>query len=105
MDFWRDDSPISYRRLGVLIEHLAASPTSALWGAMHEARDWSPTDYILANVYDALASANWQRAGDQHAERPRPLPRPGDEDRKRDQITAIREAHRARQAARERGEM
>lgn len=32
---------------------------------------------LLAGVLDLLAVANWQRQGDEHAQRPEPLERPG----------------------------
>jgi len=39
---------------------------------------WSVTDHLLAAVVDVLQAANWQRAGDSKAPRPKPIPRPGD---------------------------
>ena len=39
---------------------------------------WSVTDYLLALIADLLQSGNWQRAGDKHAPRPKPIPRPGE---------------------------
>lgn len=41
-----------------------------------EAALWGVTDYLLAAAVDALNAANWQRAGDKKAHRPKPLPRP-----------------------------
>lgn len=35
---------------------------------------WGVTDYLLANVIDVLAGANWQRSG--KGQRPKPFPRP-----------------------------
>lgn len=42
-----------------------------------EAADWSLTEHLLAGVFDLLAGANWQRSGDKHAPRPKPIARPG----------------------------
>lgn len=42
---------------------------------------WATTEYMLANVVDLLAAGNWQRGGDKSARKPRPMPRPGDDDR------------------------
>lgn len=39
---------------------------------------WSVTDYLLAIVADHLAMANWQRQGKKGAPKPKPIPRPGD---------------------------
>lgn len=38
---------------------------------------WTLPEHILAGIYDTLQGANWQRAGNKHAKRPDPLPRPG----------------------------
>jgi hypothetical protein len=35
---------------------------------------WGVTDYLLANIIDILAGANWQRSG--KGKRPKPFPRP-----------------------------
>ena len=58
----------------VLIVHLPADShtTRAASGGM-----WDLTDQLLAGIYDLLSAANWQRAGNKRAKRPKPLPRPG----------------------------
>lgn len=38
---------------------------------------WTLPEHLLAGIYDTLQGANWQRAGNKHAKRPEPLPRPG----------------------------
>lgn len=38
---------------------------------------WELTDTLLAHIADLLAGANWQRAGNKNAPRPKPIPRPG----------------------------
>lgn len=46
---------------------------------MHgEVASWSTTDRILADVFDVLAVANWQRGGNKNAPRPQAYPRPKD---------------------------
>lgn len=41
---------------------------------------WGTSDYMLANVVDLLNAANWQRGGDKHKPRPKPVKRPGEND-------------------------
>lgn len=41
---------------------------------------WDLHAHLLAGVFDVLRQANWQRAGDKHATKPKPLPRPGVKD-------------------------
>ncbi|GAA3045089.1 hypothetical protein GCM10020229_65380 [Kitasatospora albolonga] len=83
LDWHRDR--LSARRLSVLIKHLPRD--SALTRELHgEAADWSTTDYLLANVVDHLAVANWMFATinrDEEADPldpPEPVVRPGQED-------------------------
>ncbi|WP_457032608.1 hypothetical protein [Kitasatospora sp. P5_F3] len=80
LDWHRDR--LSSRRLAVLIKHLPRD--SALTRELHgDAADWSTTDYLLANVVDHLAVANWMFATinrDEEAEPldpPEPVTRPG----------------------------
>lgn len=42
-----------------------------------EGSQWALPEFLLAGIYDTLQGANWQRAGNKHAKRPEPLPRPG----------------------------
>ncbi|QDG88869.1 hypothetical protein [Pseudarthrobacter sp. NIBRBAC000502770] len=42
-----------------------------------EEGEWDLRNHLLAGVFDLLAAANWQRAGDEHAKKPERLPRPG----------------------------
>ena len=76
---------MSLRRCLVLVRHLpqGAATIKALTGS-----DWTNTDYLLANVFDALQIANAQRAG-KKARRPQPHPRPGVEDPGRKKITGV----------------
>lgn len=37
---------------------------------------WGDVEHLLADVVDALWGANWQRAGDKRAPRPKPRVRP-----------------------------
>lgn len=48
----------------------------ALHGA---AAAWTPAEYLLANVVDLLAAANWQRGGGK-GKKPKRVRRPGDRD-------------------------
>jgi hypothetical protein len=56
-------------------------PTSAYWRARHGTGDWTPTEYVLADLWDVAVDANWQRANNRHAPRPKRYPRPLEEDR------------------------
>lgn len=38
---------------------------------------WGLQEHLLALVADLLSVSNWQRAGDENAKRPGPIPRPG----------------------------
>lgn len=58
-----------------LIENLPLD--AALWREVNPDSMWTLTDLLLAHIADVLATGNWQRAGDPHAQRPKPLPRPG----------------------------
>jgi hypothetical protein len=51
-------------------------PTSSqLYQSVHGAQ-WSPELHMLANIFDTLASGNWQRGGGK-GPRPKPVKRPG----------------------------
>ena len=39
---------------------------------------WTTDGYMLANIYDALAGANWQRAGRSNEPPPKPIRRPNE---------------------------
>jgi len=71
---------LSWRRLTVLVRKLP--PESSLAGVISEGQ-WGLTDQLLAGIFDQLALANWQRAGNKKAKRPKPIPRPGVERDKR----------------------
>ncbi|WP_224284902.1 hypothetical protein, partial [Streptomyces sp. LS1784] len=59
-------------------------PTSRLHAALAGRPGWTQADYLLADIWDVLAGANWQRGGDKHASRPKPYPRPGARSSRRD---------------------
>lgn len=66
---------LNWRDLWVIVRHL---PTGS---ALNRVQDpdwrWDLHAQLGAGMYDLLAGANWQRSGDNSAERPTPLPRPG----------------------------
>jgi hypothetical protein len=73
---WLGTEALSWRDLLVIVRQ--AGPGSRLALATQGARAlWSQTDYLLADVIDLLAEANWQRAGNKHAPRPKRVQRPG----------------------------
>lgn len=75
---------MTWRRFGVLVRHLPyeSSTVRAIAGAKAE---WLVSDYMLAAIIDLLAGANWQRTG-RKANKPKPVPRPGEHEAKRQQL-------------------
>lgn len=88
MDLWR--GRISPRRMAVLIA--ALPPDSATRQAQNSRRPlWTTTDYLLADVYDAVRWLNWTIIAQQSKRRPDipvPYPRPGEGTRKTEITTA-----------------
>lgn len=73
---WLGTDALSWRDLLVIVKQ---SPRgSALSRAVNGEDDfWGLPEHLLAGIFDLLASANWQRGGDEKAKRPDPFPRPG----------------------------
>ncbi|MEU1284904.1 hypothetical protein [Kitasatospora sp. NPDC005856] len=88
-------------------------PTSRLHAALSGTGRpaWSQAEYLLADIWDVLASANWQRGGDRHATRPKLYPRPGTASARRDPaeraaaLAAARKRAAAHRAAVEAGHL
>lgn len=78
---WRDvgSSRLSWRDLAAIIR--AAQPGSAIFHVLSpESAGWSQTDYILADLYDAVNRGAYYSAlaaGVKRPKRPKPYPRPG----------------------------
>jgi hypothetical protein len=72
----------TWRRLRSYLEGLRWERSSAFWRARDPEGEglWSVDSYLLAQVVDLLAAANWQRSADgsKGTNRPKPLPRPSD---------------------------
>lgn len=69
----------SPRYLMVRIENLPAE-SSFKQAVAPEEMAWSIETHMLANIFDILASANWQRAvasGKKGVRKPKPIKRPG----------------------------
>jgi hypothetical protein len=98
LDFWR--GRMTPRRLWLLIRSVLADPKSALYrevdpdGAM--AAKWSPTDWLLADLYDLTFRA----AGGKNHTYPRPT-REGLREQ-REQVERAAERYRALEAQAER---
>lgn len=61
----------------------ATSPESALYGVLHpDSAEWTLTNHLLAVCADALRLLVWAKGKAKLADRPRPIPRPGVEDKK-----------------------
>jgi hypothetical protein len=56
-----------------------ADPGSHLASAL--GAPWGVADYMMANVIDLLNAGNWQRGGNKNSPRPKPIQRPGEEDK------------------------
>lgn len=92
---------LTLREFGVLVRGLP--PTSRLRLALGDGQPpWTATDYLLADVYDALAAGNWQRSGGPKQKYPKPYPRPGSRRRAKDTPERAAALASARERARER---
>jgi hypothetical protein len=92
---------LTWRELGVFLRGLP--PASRLRTALNGGQPaWTGEQYILADIFDALAQANWQRGGDAKKRLPKSYPRPGDDRRGRDSAERIAAMADARERARER---
>lgn len=78
---WRDvgTKALTWRDLSAIVT--AAQPGSAIYRALTaEGSGWTATEYILADVYDAIERVRFYTAGAAGIKRPRkpkPYPRPG----------------------------
>lgn len=64
----------------MVLKHLPAG--NALQRSRHgEAAEWSVDTHLLALIGDILQIGNWQRAGDRHGTKPKPIRRPGEHGR------------------------
>lgn len=71
---------LSWRDLYVVVRQ--AGPGSALVrGLRGEEHPWGLPEQLLAVVADELRVANWQRSGGKRKDAPKPIPRPGVEDK------------------------
>lgn len=66
---------LSWRDLQVLVQRWQKLPGTALCTAIN-GEHWSTTDQLLAELIDRVSIGNWQRAGKQHAPKPKRFPRP-----------------------------
>lgn len=76
--FALDDYPARLSLRGIRSFMYYARAGSALWRLAHgERATWGHAEELLASVLETLWDANWQRAGNRTAPRPKPLQRPG----------------------------
>lgn len=78
---WLGTPRLTWRRFGLLLRQLPRE--SRFSRTVRVENNWSPTDYLLANVYDAVAHGNWQFAAAHRGKhpvppRPKQLRRPGE---------------------------
>jgi len=63
-----------------MIRAFQRDPSTATSRSIH-GEHWRTSDQLLAAVVDLLQSANWQRAGNKNAPKPKPVTRPWDRKR------------------------
>lgn len=67
---------LSWRDLQILVRVWQAKPGTATCAAVQGVEHWTVTDQLLADIADALYTANWQREGKSSRPRPKRIPRP-----------------------------
>lgn len=67
---------LSWRDLFVLSKHWQVTPGSKLSSSIEGAEVWPREQMILADIFDSLAAANWQRQGRANAKKPEAYKRP-----------------------------
>lgn len=82
---WLGTDQLTWRDLRVFVSNLPT--TSALYRSRFgEKSRWGESEHLLAAIYDLLNVANYQRivaSGKKGAKKPRPIPRPGANDREK----------------------
>lgn len=73
---WVGTGRLTWRDLAVIVRRSPVGSALAVERHGEEAM-WTLTDHLLALTVDVLQVANWQRAGNKHSPRPKPIPRPG----------------------------
>jgi hypothetical protein len=73
---WLGSEALTWRDLLVIVK---CCPVDSALARSFAGPDhmWGLQEHLLAGIFDVLSTANWQRGGDDKAERPKPLPRPG----------------------------
>lgn len=84
LDVWR--GTLSLRRLELMVRHLPAKSllVRELAPEVAAQADWSPEGYLIADLFDAFARANFKD--------PKPYPRPAEQVRQRQRAEARRSA-------------
>lgn len=82
----------SWERVLSLIEQLPS--TARFWKAQYPEVQWTESEYLLANIFDAVNIANWQRANTgvkktKQSKPPEPLDRPGKRKKKLEKINDL----------------
>lgn len=76
---------LTFRRLSVLLSHLPRD-SSFVRAVAGEAARWGDLEHLVASVIDALQGTNYlltaQAAGKRKVKVPRPIPRPGQAERR-----------------------
>lgn len=76
---------MSTRKAIALVQNLPRE--SSTFRRLHgDDAQWGDTEHLLAVAVDALNIANWQRGGGKSANRPKPIPRPGEAQKNRTRL-------------------
>lgn len=74
---------LNWREIRSIVKH--SGPGSALYRVVHgELAAWTVTDHLLAHILDKAAWLVWAKSKDglKNVRQPKPIPRPGDDQRK-----------------------
>jgi hypothetical protein len=61
----------------IFIENLPQDSAFKRKHASKTGAEWTLDQHLMAMMVDLLARGNWQRQGKKHAQKPKPIPRPG----------------------------
>lgn len=83
---WLGSELLTWGDLMSIVQNL---PTTSALNIARYGQDtmWGLNEYLSAGIFNQLAIANWQRAGDEKAKRPTPILAPGMEAAEEDKTT------------------
>jgi len=78
---WMGSPRLSWHDVWLICAH--PEPKGQLARELDGRAEWSDNEWLLAQIADATSLILWAVAGGKKSQRPKPLPRPGEEKRKR----------------------